>query len=133
MDQSPNPGSVVVRVAGDTASTIAAVRRAVLEANPEAAVVRVQTLEDARREAVSQPRTMARLFGLFGLLALVIAVAGIGSMLALWVRQRMREIGIRIALGASPGDILGTVVRQGMVLAPVGAAAGWLARWPWPG
>jgi ABC-type antimicrobial peptide transport system permease subunit len=61
---------------------------------------------------------------LFGVLALVIAVAGIGSMLALWVRQRMREIGIRIALGASPGDILGTVVRQGMVLALIGAAAG---------
>jgi len=40
------------------------------------------------------------------------------------VRQRMREIGIRIALGASPGDILGTVVRQGMVLALIGAAAG---------
>jgi putative ABC transport system permease protein len=124
MEQSPNPGAVVVRVAGDTPSAITAVRRAVLEANPEAAVVSVQTLEDARREAVSQPRTMARLFALFGLLALVIAVAGIGSMLALWVRQRMREIGIRIAMGASPHDILGTVVKQGMVLVAVGAAAG---------
>ena len=124
MEQSPAPGSVVVRVAGDTASTIAAVRRAVLEANPQAAVVRVQTLEDARKDATAQPRTMARLFGLFGLLALVIAVAGIGSMLALWVRQRMREIGIRIALGAGPGDILANVVRQGMVLAAAGALAG---------
>ncbi len=124
LEQSPNPGSVVVRSAGDMAATIAAVRRAVLEANQEAAVVRVQTLEDARQDAVSQPRTTARLFGLFGLLALVIAVAGIGSMLALWVRQRMREIGIRIALGASPGDILATVVQQGMVLAVAGAAAG---------
>jgi hypothetical protein len=47
----------------------------------------------------------------------VIAVAGIGSMLALWVRQRIREIGIRIALGAAPADILSTVLRQGMLLA----------------
>jgi putative ABC transport system permease protein len=124
MEQSPGPGSIVVRAAGDTASVIAAVRRAVLEANPEAAVVRVQTLEQARADAVSQPRTTARLFGLFGLLALVIAVAGIGGMLALWVRQRMHEIGIRIALGASPGDILAAVVRQGMLLATIGAAAG---------
>src|SRR5262249_59422246 len=88
------------------------------------AVVRVSTMDDARAEAVSQPRTTARLFGLFGLLALVIAVAGIGSMLALWVRQRMREIGIRMALGAAPGDILATVVRQGMLLATAGAAVG---------
>jgi putative ABC transport system permease protein len=124
MEQSPNPVSIVVRTAGDTASTITAVRRAVLEANPEAAVVRVETLEEARADAVAQPRTTARLFGLFGLLALVIAVAGIGGMLALWVRQRMHEIGIRIALGASPGDILTAVVRQGMLLAMVGAAAG---------
>jgi predicted permease len=124
MEQSPNPGAVVVRVAGDTPSAIKAVRRAVLDANPEAAVVSVQTLEDARREAVAQPRTMARLFALFGLLALVIAVAGIGSMLALWVRQRMRELGIRIALGATPRDILATVLRQGMVLVAIGVVAG---------
>src|SRR5207302_1299258 len=62
--------------------------------------------------------------GLFAALALVIAVAGIGSMLALWVRQRMREIGIRIALGAAPADILATVVRQGMVLVAIGLACG---------
>jgi putative ABC transport system permease protein len=64
------------------------------------------------------------LFGLFAVLALVIAAVGISSMLALWVRQRMREIGIRMALGAKPGDILRTVVRQGMVLVVMGLACG---------
>jgi putative ABC transport system permease protein len=54
----------------------------------------------------------------------VIAGTGIGSMLMLWVRQRMSEIGIRVALGASPGDIAGTVLRQGMVLAVLGFALG---------
>ena len=73
--------------------------------------------------------TTARLFGLFAVLALVIAVAGIGSMLALWVRQRMREIGIRIALGASPGDILRTVVRQGHGAGADRLGGGWAARW----
>src|SRR5205814_9074068 len=97
---------------------------AVLEAHPESTVVKVQTLDDARAEAIASPRTTAQLFSLFAGLALVISVAGIGSMLALWVRQRMREIGIRIALGASPSDILSTVLRQGMVLAVIGAAAG---------
>ena len=123
-EQEPYAACVLVRAAGDPAAVIASVRRAVLEANPDAAVTRVETLEDARSEAVRPPRTTASLFGLFAALALVIAVAGIASMLMLWVRQRMREIGIRLALGASPGDIAATVLRQGMVLAVLGFALG---------
>jgi predicted permease len=122
--QQPNAACVLVRAASDPKSVIASVRRAVLEANPGAAVVRVETLDDARSEAVRPPRTVASLFGLFAILALVIAVAGIGSMLMLSVRQRMREIGIRIALGASPADIVGTVLRQGLALAVAGFVLG---------
>jgi putative ABC transport system permease protein len=84
----------------------------------------VKTLEEARAESVSSPRTIARLFGLFAALALVIAVAGIGSMLALSVRQRVREIGIRMAIGASPRAIVRMIVRQGMLLVLLGVAAG---------
>jgi putative ABC transport system permease protein len=124
MRQDPFAGNVLVRTASDAELLIPAVRRAVLEANPESAVVKVKTLDDARSEAVASPRTTAQLFGLFAALALVIAVAGIGSMLALWVRQRIREIGIRIALGAAPADILSTVLRQGMLLVAVGLACG---------
>jgi putative ABC transport system permease protein len=124
MAQAPFAGNVLVRTAADPESLIPAVRRAVLDANPESAVIKVKTLDEARSEAVASPRTTAQLFGLFAALALVIAVAGIGSMLALWVRQRMREIGIRIALGAAPADILSTVLRQGMVLVTVGLACG---------
>ena len=106
---------------------IAAVRRAVLEANPESAVAKIKTLDEASRFPTASPRTTAQLFGLFAGLALVIAVAGIGSMLALWVRQRMREIGIRIALGAAR-RIFSTVLRQGMVLVAVGLACGFGRR-----
>jgi putative ABC transport system permease protein len=122
--QQPFVGCLVVRGAGDPRALVSAVRRATLEANPESAIVKIQTLEEAKSISTASPRTTTRLFGLFAALALVIALAGIGSMLALWVRQRMREIGIRIALGAGPGDILATVVRQGMLLVAVGLICG---------
>jgi putative ABC transport system permease protein len=117
-------GVLIVRAAGDPESLISAVRRAALDANPESAVTTIKTLEEARQLSIASPRTTTRLFSLFAALALIIAVAGIASMLALWVRQRMREIGIRIALGASPADILSTVVRQGMVLVAFGLVGG---------
>ena len=121
MEQDPYAGNVLVRTASDPESLIPAVRRAVLEANPESAVVKIQTLDEARAEAVASPRTTAQLFGLFAGLALVIAVAGIGSMLALWVRQRMREIGIRIASG-----------RRLPIFCPPSCARAWCS-WRWVG
>jgi putative ABC transport system permease protein len=122
--QQPFVGSLVVRGAGDPRALIASVRRATLDANPESAITKIQTLDEARSLSTASPRTTTRLFGLFAALALVIALAGIGSMLALWVRQRIREIGIRMALGAGPKDILATVVRQGMVLVAIGLTCG---------
>jgi putative ABC transport system permease protein len=122
--RQPMARCVVVRSAGNPDAAIASVRRAVLEANPGTAVTRIETLDDARSEAVRPPRTVTRLLGLFAGLALIISVAGIGSMLMLWVRQRMREIGIRIALGAKPGDIVAAVLQQGMALAIAGFGVG---------
>jgi putative ABC transport system permease protein len=123
--QSPMyAGTLLVRTAADPAAMTGLVRRAVLSLDPETAIAHVETLEQAREDSLASPQIATRLFGLFAVLALVIAAAGIGSMLALWVRQRMREIGIRMALGARPGDILRTVVRQGMVLVLVGLGCG---------
>src|SRR5579862_2116750 len=116
------PASIVVRTAGNPAALANQVRRAIQEIDPQISITETKTLEEARSESVASPRTTARLFGLFASLALIIAVAGIGSMLALSVRQRVREIGIRMALGATPGDILRIVIRQGMVLVAVGLA-----------
>jgi putative ABC transport system permease protein len=134
LEQSPSPAALVARSVGDPAAIGGLLRRAILDADPDTAISRFETLEEERDAVVSSPRILARLFTGFAVLAFVIAVAGIASMLALWVRQRKREIGIRMALGASPGSIVGEVVRRGMVLAAIGLAVGaigasQLTRW----
>ena len=122
--QNPALGNVLVRTAVESPDLLGTLRRALLELDPQTAIVNVETLEQAREDSMAQPRDATRLFGLFAVLAFVIAVAGIASMLALWVRQRTREIGIRMALGARPRDILRTVIRQGMMLVGIGLAIG---------
>ena len=124
ISQNPALGSVLMRMAGEAAGVPESLRRAVLEIDPQIAISNTETLEQARANSVSSPRNTARLFGLFAVLAFLIAVTGVGSMLALWVRQRTREIGIRIALGATPRDILSGVIRQGMLLVITGLAIG---------
>jgi putative ABC transport system permease protein len=122
--QNPWLETVLVRMAGEGPGVPESLRRAVLEIDPQIAIANTETLDQARANSVSSPRNTTRLFGLFAVLAFLIAVTGVGSMLALWVRQRTREIGIRIALGATPRDILGGVIRQGMLLVLTGLAIG---------
>jgi putative ABC transport system permease protein len=122
--QRPASGHLVVRSAGDPQEAANGVRRALHEMDPQIAINYVKTLDQARSDAEASPRTVARLFSLFAVLALLIAVAGIASMLALWVRQRTRELGIRMALGASPGEIIGSILREGLSLTVVGVACG---------
>jgi predicted permease len=117
-------GSILVRTAGDPAALTNQVRRAILAIDPQIAIVAVKTLDEVRADSVASPRNTAQLFGLFAALSLIIAVAGIGSMLALSVRQRVREIGIRMALGARPRDIVSAVIRQGLALTGIGLVAG---------
>ncbi len=122
--QVPNLGSALLRANGEQSTIVEQLRRALRDTEPLMAVVRVETMEQARAKSIASPRTLTRLFGLFAVLALVIAVVGVGSMLALGVRQRIREIGIRMALGATPRNVLGSVIAQGMLLVGVGLAAG---------
>jgi putative ABC transport system permease protein len=87
-------------------------------------VTHVLTLEQARAESVASPRVTASLLAIFAALALLIAAAGIGGIMALTVSQRVREIGIRLALGARPSSILWMVLSQGLVLASLGVGIG---------
>ena len=99
-------------------------RDAVYEVDSDTAVDRVQTLEQVRSDAVASPRLTAILLGMFAGLALLITAAGIAGVMALSVNQRTHELGVRLALGASPGKVLSMVMRQGMFFVMIGLTAG---------
>jgi ABC-type antimicrobial peptide transport system permease subunit len=101
-----------------------AITRAVHQVDSQAAVTHLLTLEQARSESVASPRVTASLLAIFAALALLIAAAGIGGIMALTVSQRVREIGIRLALGARPSSILWMVLSQGLLLASLGVGLG---------
>jgi putative ABC transport system permease protein len=124
IEQSPTVNSVLVRTSGDPSAAAGLVRRAIFETDPEAAITAFEPLSQAKDEWVQSPRTLTRVFSIFAALAFVIALGGIGGMLALWVRQRRREIGIRMALGAAPQSIVRQLIGQGMLLVAIGLALG---------
>jgi putative ABC transport system permease protein len=124
MAQSPNPSTLVIRTAADPAKMAERLRRAVLDVDSQNAITGIRTLEEARHESLTAPRLTASLLGLFAALALLIAVVGIGGIMALSVSQRVREIGIRMALGAQPSGIIRMIVRQGLILAALGVGIG---------
>jgi putative ABC transport system permease protein len=124
MAQSPAPATLIVRTAADPAALGQHIKRAILDVDSENAITEIRTLEQARAESIAAPRVTASLLGLFAALALLIAVAGIGGVMALSVSQRVREIGIRMALGAKPSEILRRIVGQGLVLAFLGVGIG---------
>jgi putative ABC transport system permease protein len=99
-------------------------RRAVREVDPQTAIPNVQTLEEARSESMASSRVMTDLLGIFAALALAIAAFGIGGILALTVSQRLNEIGIRVALGAKPANVLAMILREGMALVVIGLGVG---------
>ena len=94
------------------------------EVDPNQPAGRIQSLEQVRADSIAAPRVTANLLALFALLALAIAAAGIGGVMALSVSQRRHEIGVRMAIGARPGEIIWMVLKQGMTLAMVGVAVG---------
>jgi len=122
--EGPRPGNLIVRTAVEPRSMAQALTRAVHDVDAQTAVTHILTLEQARYESMASPRVTASLLGIFAGLALVIATAGIGGIMALMVSQRVREIGIRIALGARPVSILQMVLGQGMLLAVLGVGIG---------
>jgi len=118
---------VLVRSSVGAAATTNLIRQTVHAVDPNQPVTDVVTLEDARRDVIASPRLTTALLTAFAILALVIAAAGLGGVIAYSVTQRTQEFGIRMALGAERQTILALVVRQGVRLALIGVLIGALA------
>jgi putative ABC transport system permease protein len=114
----------IVRTGGNPESVINAIRRTVREADAELPIVGMHTLEDIVSFSVAGRRFNTALLGAFAFLALVLAAVGIYGLMAYSVEQRTREIGIRLAIGATPIDVLRLVVSQAIRVASVGVVLG---------
>jgi putative ABC transport system permease protein len=115
--------NVVIRTAGDPTAMAGTLRRVAAEVSPEVPVS-FTTMEAAVSKSVEDPRFRALLFAVFAGLAVCLAMAGVYGVMAFAVQQRSKEIGLRMALGASRGSVLRLILRQGLVLAAVGLALG---------
>ena len=123
--QSPRTRmSMVVRSSGDPALLASAVREAVTAVDPDEATAEFRTMDDVVSASAAGDRFNALLLGAFGAIALLLTAAGIFGVLSYLVTQRTREIGLRVALGAQPGDVLAVIVGHGMRLALIGLAVG---------
>jgi putative ABC transport system permease protein len=118
------PRDIVVRSAGDPLSLAAAVAREVHALDPNLPVSDVRRMEDVASEAVARPRFQTLLLGVFAGAALLLALVGIYGVIAYSVAQRTREIGIRLALGATRADIVRAVMGPGFRLTLAGLGVG---------
>jgi putative ABC transport system permease protein len=120
---------LVVRPAGDATAIAPSVRAAIARVDKQQLVsIRdVMTLEDIARDATSRHRFRAALVTTFAVLALVLAMVGVFGILAYTVQQRVREIGVRRALGATTGNVLGSVLSGAMRVVAIGAVIGLVA------
>jgi len=122
--QMPDGITMHVRTTGDPRQLLAAARREVGTVAPTWMIERPRTLEDHVGASLLPQRIAAGLLGGFGMVALLLAAVGLYGVVAFAVAQRTREIGIRVALGAQGGEVLGLMLRQGMMLAGIGLLVG---------
>ena len=126
--EGPMPdGAFAIRTAGDPLLIAADVRQAVRAVAPAVAVEDLTTQRELSAATLAEERQYAALIGLAAILAVGLAAIGLYGVIAYWVTQRTREIGIRMALGAQTGSVLRLVVRQALFLVVAGLVIGGLA------
>jgi len=116
--------SFTVRSEGDLAMLVSGVRSAIQGTDPTVPISQVSTLERILSESVARERFTMLLLLLFGGVALVLASVGVYGVISYGISQRTAELGVRLALGAEPGDVLKLVLTQGIRLAVAGVALG---------
>ena len=119
--------TLVVRTSAPGGPLANAVRHKVAELDPDIPVADITTMNDAVSVSISQPRLTMQIGSLFALLALLLTVFGIYGVLAYSVSQQTQEIGIRMALGATPAQVVSLVMRNGMRIVITGVAVGLVA------
>jgi putative ABC transport system permease protein len=115
---------ILVRSSLDPAAAIAEVQRAVWSVDKDLPLSKTRTMGEVISESVAEPRFRTWLLSAFAFAGLILTLIGIYGVISYSVRQRTREMGIRIALGAQSGSLLGLVLRQAIVLAVTGAVCG---------
>ena len=130
-DQTPGLKKLTLHVltAGDPRRLLPAIQTAIQAADPNLPLIKARTMSDVLRDAMWVPRTGAALLVAFGSIALGLAVIGIYGVTAFFVRQQRREIGIRLALGATEANILFVVVRRILAPTAIGLVLGLVASY----
>jgi putative ABC transport system permease protein len=124
LQSSPRNMNVVIRTSLGPEVLAPHIRRIVQAMDPALPVINLRSMEDVFADAMSRPRFLAQLLGVFAGLALLLASIGTYGILSYSVSERLREIGIHLALGASRGNVLTMILAQGLRLTGIGLIAG---------
>jgi hypothetical protein len=127
MTSGDNDIRVFLRASGPTAVLIPALREAVRRVDPQQPVSDIQTLEQVRGAQLAEPRLTTALLVVFASIALLLTAAGLAGIIAYGVTQRLPEIAIRMALGASATRVLVLVIGDGLAVVLIGLAVGFIA------
>lgn len=123
------PKELVVRTAGDEGAVIPDIRRAIRAADPYLPIAAARSLDDVLDEDTAPRRVQASLLAAFAIVAVLLTAVGIHGLIAFTVSLQQRELGVRMALGATPTRVLRLVLGRAITLAAIGAAAGLAVAW----
>jgi putative ABC transport system permease protein len=128
--QSPEPGAyMAVRTATQPDSMTQTIAGVIQSVDPDLPMADVKSMDQMLNESMGGDRFGAVLFGTFAGVALILAAFGIYGVMSFAVAQRTHEIGLRMALGAAPSQVLGLILREGMTLGAIGLGIGFIGAW----